>query len=77
MRVLHLAASTTEADVETALGLLLEAGTVPIFDAVRELVRQPQPVAVPALTMPARRRPKGGRYGVYDQLLPSRSAHGG
>jgi len=70
VRVLHLAASTTEADVETALGLLLEAGTVPTFDAVRELVRQPQPTAVPALTMPA------VTYGVYDQLLPSRSAHG-
>lgn len=70
VRVLHLAASTTEADVETALGLLLEAGTVPTFDAVRELVRQPQPTAVPTLTMPA------VTYGVYDQLLPSRSAHG-
>jgi len=70
VRVLHLAASTTEADVETALGLLLEAGTVPTFDAVRELVRQPQPTAVPALTMPA------VTYGVYDQLLPSRSANG-
>jgi len=71
VRVLHLAAGTTEADVETALGLLLEAGTVPTFDAVRELVRQPQPIAVPALTMPT------VTYGVYDQLLPSRSAHGG
>jgi hypothetical protein len=71
VRVLHLAASTTEADVETALGLLLEAGTAPTFDAVRELVRQPQPTAVPALTMPA------VTYGVYDRLLPSRSAHGG
>jgi transposase len=71
VRVLHLAASTTEADVEAALGLLLEAGTVPTFDAVRELVRQPRPVAVPALTMPA------VAYGVYDALLPSRSARGG
>jgi hypothetical protein len=71
VRVLHLAASTTEADVETALGLLLEAGTAPTFDAVRELVRQPQPTAVPALTMPA------VTYSVYDRLLPSRSAHGG
>ena len=69
--MLHLAACTTEADVETALGLLLEAGTAPTFDAVRELVRQPQPTAVPALTMPA------VSFGVYDQLLPSRSAHGG
>jgi hypothetical protein len=70
VRILHLAASTTEADVETALSLLFEAGAVPTFDAVRELVRQPQPTAVPALTMPA------VTYGVYDQLLPSRSAHG-
>jgi transposase len=71
VRILHLAASTTEADVETALGLLLEAGTVPTFDAVRDLVRQPQPPAVPDLHMPA------VTYGHYDQLLPSRSAHGG
>lgn len=71
VRILHLAASTTEADVETALGLLLDAGTVPTFDAVRELVRQPQPSAVPELRMPA------VTYGLYDQLLPSRSAHGG
>ncbi|HEY8746145.1 MAG TPA: hypothetical protein VIU62_23890 [Chloroflexota bacterium] len=70
VRVLHLAASTTEADVETALGLLLDAGTVPTFDAVRELVRQPAPGAVPALTMPA------VTYGVYDQLLLGRCAHG-
>ncbi len=70
VRILHLAASTTEADVEAALGLLLEAGTSPTFDAVRDLVRQPQPVAVPDLRMPA------VAYGVYDQLLPSRSAHG-
>jgi hypothetical protein len=70
VRVLHLAASTTEADVETALGLLLEAGTVPTFDAVRELVRQPQPTVAPVLTMPA------VTYGLYDQLLLGRCGHG-
>jgi hypothetical protein len=71
VRVLHLAAGTTEADVETALGLLLDGDLVPTFDAVRDLVRQPQPLTVPALTMPA------VTYGLYDRLLPSRSAHGG
>src|SRR5262245_2235239 len=37
VRLLHLAASTSESDVETALGLLLEQHIVPTFDAVRDL----------------------------------------
>ena len=70
VRILHLAASATEADVETALGLLAEAGRVPTFDAVRELVRPPRPPAPPDLAMPAL------AFGVYDQLLAGRSADG-
>ena len=68
VRVLHLAATTSESEVETAIGLLLENSQVPTFDAVRDLVRIPQ---VPVL----------GKVSVnlqtYDQLLPSqqRRAH--
>jgi hypothetical protein len=62
VRLLHLAATTSEAEVETALTLLLETGQAPTFDAVRDLIRLPQ---VPAL----------GQVQVdfqpYDQLLPS------
>ena len=70
VRILHLAASTTEAEVATALDLLQEASSVPTFDAVRELVRQPQPPVLPALAMPA------VALGVYDQLLVRRCADG-
>jgi hypothetical protein len=62
VRVLHLAATLSEAEVETALLLLEEAGTIPTADAVRELVRPievPQVVAVAVNLQP------------YDQLLPS------
>ncbi len=70
VRVLHLAATTGELEVETALALLLDAGTVPTFDAVRDLVREPQPVAVPHLSAPALDLSR------YDQLLPSQDAAG-
>src|SRR5205807_1323423 len=52
VRLLYLAASTAESEVETALSLLLEADRVPTFDAVRDLVRLPQTLALPALTRP-------------------------
>lgn len=65
VRVLHLAATTSEAEVETALALLRDAGTLPTFDAVRELVREPQPPALPQLSAPVL------DLGIYDQLLPS------
>ncbi len=42
VRVLHLAATTSESEVETAIGILLENSQVPTFDAVRDLVRLPQ-----------------------------------
>lgn len=67
VRVLHLAATTSEAEVETALTLLLDAGTIPTFDAVRELVREPQsqPLALPQVNAPAL------DLGLYDRLLLS------
>ena len=50
--MLHLAASTSEHDVEAALSLFLETQTAPTFDDVRALVREPAPPAVPQLTTP-------------------------
>ncbi len=63
VRVLSLAATVSESEVETALILLREAGAVPTFDAVRDLVRAPQDMLVPAVAPPVcDLRP-------YDQLL--------
>ncbi len=63
VRVLHLAASRTEAEVEAALALLLEQHTPPTFDTVRDLVQPPGPVAVPVVSTPVL------DFGVYDRLL--------
>ena len=75
VRLLYLAASTAESEVETALALLREADLTPTFDAVRELVRLPRATTVPVLTAPAL------DLAPYDRLLPStavtvRCAHG-
>lgn len=43
LRILHLAASTMECEVEAALELLLEAGTVPTIDQVKALVVPKRP----------------------------------
>jgi hypothetical protein len=66
VRILHLAASTSEADVETALTLLLEAGRLPTFDAVRDLVGICEIAAIPSIQSPAL------DLTPYDQLIPSR-----
>jgi hypothetical protein len=63
VRILHLAASTAESEVEAALSLLWETDTTPTIDAVRDLVRgqtdRPLPVvAAPVLDLSS-----------YDQLL--------
>jgi hypothetical protein len=63
LRILHLAASTAESEVEAALSLLFESDTTPTVDAVRDLVRgqieRPLPVmAAPVLDLSS-----------YDQLL--------
>jgi hypothetical protein len=68
VRVLHLAAATSEVDVVAALGLLAEHGMTPTFDAVRELVRSAEPPAVPQLSAPQ------FDFGVYDALLETRCA---
>jgi transposase len=43
LRILHLAASTMECEVEAALVLLLEEGTAPDSDRVKRLMRTDQP----------------------------------
>ena len=70
LRLLHLAASTSESEVAVALGLVLESGAVPTSEAVRVLVQTPRPVLVPDL------RPVVVDLSVYDQLLEARCAHG-
>ena len=69
LRILHVAAGTSEADVAAALALLLESATVPTFDAVYDVVRHPAPPAVPEVTRPHL------DFAIYDALLPSRCAH--
>ena len=68
LRILHLAATTSEADVETALSLLLEAGPVPTHETVRALVR-PTPVSMPVLSSPV------VDLSLYDQLLHERRSY--
>lgn len=63
VRVLHLAASRSECEVEAALALLAEQGMPPTADAVRDLLQPAGTVAVPTLTTPVL------DFGVYDRLL--------
>jgi hypothetical protein len=70
VRLLHLAASTSESEVETALALLLELKQVPTFAAVRDLVCVPQTHAIPQIAAPTL------DLSSYDDLIPSRRAHG-
>jgi transposase len=65
VRVLHLAATVSETEVETALSLLLEAGTVPTFVAVRDLVHVPNVRELPQIQAPTL------DLSPYDQLIPS------
>jgi hypothetical protein len=69
VRLLHLAASTSESEVETAIGLLLDQHVVPTFDAVRDLLRPPTAQHVPELSAPVL------DLGVYDRLLGREAAH--
>ncbi len=69
VRLLHLAASTSEAEVEAALTLLREQATPPAFDAVRELVQPATAAGVPLLTPAVR------DLGIYDQLLTAGGNH--
>jgi hypothetical protein len=63
VRVLHLAATVSETEVETALSLLLEAGTVPTFVAVRDLVHVPNVRELPQIQAPTL------DLSAYDQLI--------
>ena len=63
VRLLHLAASTSEAQVAVALELLLDQRQLPSFDAVRDLVRDPVAARLPVLG------PVVVDLGVYDRLL--------
>src|ERR1051326_1320494 len=70
VRLLHLAASTSESEVETALSLLLEQRVLPSFDTVRDLTRPPSAQPVPELSQPVL------DLSVYDRLLSREMAHG-
>jgi hypothetical protein len=67
LRILHLAASTMESEVEAALVLLLDAGSTPTKDEVRGLVDPVRP------ELPAMEAPSIDLTG-YDTLLESRRA---
>jgi len=66
VRILHLAASTSETEVETALQIVLEAGKTPTFLMVRDLVQVPSMHQVPTIQAPLL------DLSAYDQLIPSR-----
>ncbi len=51
LRILHLAASTMESEVEAAVQLLLDEGTVPLADRVKSLVVPGSP-EIPTLAVP-------------------------
>jgi transposase InsO family protein len=67
VRILHLAASTYEATVETALALLLERGGSFDYVAVKALASPEQPV-VPSITIPP------PDLAQYDRLRAQRAA---
>lgn len=64
LRILHLAASTLEADVEAALTLMFDAGKPIRADGVKALVRSNSTRQVPELDEPK------VSFDVYDALLP-------
>jgi Mu transposase-like protein len=70
VRILYLAATTSESEVETALCLLLEAAILPTLVAVRDLVHLPRVQSVPQLHTPTL------DLSPYDQLIPSRRTNG-
>ncbi len=63
VRILHLAASRSETEVEAALVLLAEQRATPTFEAVRALLAPVGPIVVPAVTTPVL------DFAVYDRLL--------
>ena len=69
VRLLHLAASRSEREVETALSLLCEQQATPTFEAVRVLLAPAATVVLPTLTTPVL------DFAVYDRLLAAGGAH--
>src|SRR5256886_2194638 len=65
VRIFHLAATTSEEEVETALQIVLEAGKIPSFLTMRDLVQIPTMRTVPVLSTPEL------NLTFYDQLIPS------
>jgi len=63
LRILHLAASVSEADVETALELMLAEGQVPRAAVVKDLVAQPREPEMPEMAV------YEPDLGQYDDLL--------
>ena len=61
--ILHLAATTMESTVDSALALLLEAGGAFDYGAARDLAK-PAPLQAPALSLPGTPDLR-----VYDSLL--------
>ena len=70
LRVLHLAASTSELDVEAALELLLEVNRPFGFEDVRDLVNGERSSRIPAVSAPRI------DLKTYDRLLEPRLSHG-
>jgi hypothetical protein len=66
VRILHLAATTSEAEVETALQIVLETGKSPTFLTVRDLIELPTAHPIPTIQTPVL------DFSSYDQLIPSR-----
>ena len=63
VRILHLAATTMECQVEAALGALLQAGEIPEFERVKARVKPAAPQAVPEV------RVRAPDLAAYDALL--------
>jgi hypothetical protein len=69
LRLLHLAARTTGAEVDQAIVRLMEDGRMPTLEAVRELVTSPAPTPVPKISKAAI------NLSDYNALIPSWSSH--
>ncbi len=70
LRLLHLAASTSEAEVDAIVAQVLEAGRTPSFEAVRECAGTNKPASAPAIA----KAPVD--LSSYDTLIASEAAHG-
>lgn len=70
VRLLHLAAGTSEAAVEAVLAEVLGKHQAPTFDLVRDRLRLPTPVSVPELTEAVL------DFAAYDDLLAGEMARG-